>query len=134
MIRRQIIVFLIVGSLTVLVDFSTYRTLLWSGLVDVGAAKACSFLTGTVFAYFVNKIWTFDQSRHAPGSALRFALLYAVTLAVNVGLNVGVLRIAHGMSFAFNAAFLCATGASAVLNFIGMKFFVFKPHMAREPR
>jgi putative flippase GtrA len=132
LIRRQIAVFLIVGSLAVLIDFSTYHTLLWSSLVYISIAKAGGFLTGTIFAYFANKIWTFNQHRHATGSILRFTLLYVATLVINVAVNALVLRVMHGMSFAFNVAFLFATGTSAVLNFIGMKFFVFKPHATRE--
>lgn len=129
MIRRELAIFLLVGATTVLIDFATYRGLAWSGL-SVDLAKAAGFLTGTVFAYVANKLWTFGHVSHAPGSLWRFALLYAVTLGANVAINALALRGLTGMGFAVQIAFLLATGTSATLNFLGMKFFVF--HRAAE--
>lgn len=87
MIRRELTIFLVVGSLTVLVDFLTYRGLIWAQLLGVDVAKAIGFLTGTVFAYFANRYWTFGQKPHAAGSAWRFIVVYSLTLAVNVLVN-----------------------------------------------
>jgi putative flippase GtrA len=125
MIRRELAVFLVVGVTTVLIDYGTYRGLAWGG-VAVDVAKATSFLIGTVFAYVANKAWTFGHTRHAPGSLWRFALLYALTLGANVLINATALRALADSLFAVQAAFLLATGTSAILNFLGMKFFVFQ--------
>lgn len=125
MIRREIAVFLVVGTLTVLVDFITYRGLLWSGWVSVGFAKGTGFLCGTVFAYFANRFWTFGHKSHAEGTTLRFAGLYAVTLGANVSANSIVLTLLGNEPLILQIAFLAATGVSAVLNFVGMKLFVF---------
>jgi putative flippase GtrA len=130
MIRRELAVFLGVGVTTVLIDFVTYRTLAWSG-VPINAAKAVGFLTGTIFAYSANKIWTFGHSSHAPGSVWRFALVYAMTLGVNVLINATALRALAGFFFDIQIAFLLATGTSATLNFLGMKFFVFQSAVHR---
>ncbi|MCP1446897.1 putative flippase GtrA [Pseudomonas sp. GGS8] len=126
MIKRELAVFLVVGSLTVLIDFLTYRGLVWTGWMSVDQAKAAGFLTGTLFAYFANKVWTFGHKEHAPGSVWRFVLLYAITLSANVLVNAGCLALLSTMSIAVPVAFLIATGVSAVLNFLGMKLFVFK--------
>lgn len=133
MIRRELAIFLIVGFLTVLLDFLSYRGLIWIGLLGTGSAKAVGFLVGTVFAYFANRAWTFRQTVHAPGSAWRFVLLYTVTLAVNVSVNAAALTLLVGVGIALQAAFLLATGASTCLNFLGMKFFVFKSRAVSEP-
>jgi putative flippase GtrA len=124
MIRRELWIFLLVGVTTVLIDFVTYSGLAWAR-IPINAAKAAGFLTGTVFAYAANKAWTFGQARHAPGSAWRFTVLYAATLGANVLMNAVALRALAGSSVAVQAAFLLATGTSATLNFLGMKFFVF---------
>jgi putative flippase GtrA len=132
MIRRELLVFLVVGSLTVLLDFLSYRCLLWTGWTTTGAAKAAGFIIGTVFAYFANRAFTFGHRTHAPGSAWRFALLYAVSLAANVGVNALVLGLLAGMTLAVQGAFLVATGVSTVLNFLGMKLFVFRDRTSLE--
>ena len=126
--RDQLVRFLVIGVLTVVVDFTTYRLLLASG-VPVPWAKAIGFVMGTVFAYFANRRWTFEGAQPRGGSVFRFALLYACTLAINVAVNAWILRLALGFempSVAVPAAFVVATGLSAVLNFVGMKFFVFE--------
>lgn len=132
MIRRELGIFLIVGSLTVVVDFLTYQALLeWAGL-DAGLAKAFGFLAGTVFAYVANRYWTFGRKHHRSGSFWRFGLVYAITLAVNVLINSVVLQKMTGAFAAVQIAFLLATGVSAILNFIGMKLFVFRERGVKE--
>ena len=126
MIKRELAVFLVVGSLTVLIDFLIYRGLVWTDWMTVDKAKAIGFLAGTLFAYFANKVWTFGHQEHAPNSAWRFVLLYAITLGANVLVNAGCLVLISTLPIAVPVAFLIATGMSAVLNFIGMKLFVFK--------
>jgi putative flippase GtrA len=87
MIKRELAIFLIVGTLTVMIDFLTYRGLVWAQLLGVDSAKGIGFLTGTVFAYFANRFWTFGHKAHAVGSAWRFIILYSLTLAANVLVN-----------------------------------------------
>lgn len=132
MIRRELQVFLVVGSLTVLIDFLSYRGLAWSGQLPVDWAKAAGFLIGTAFAYFANRAWTFGHRQHRPGSAFRFILLYGISLTANVAVNAAVLGMAEGLEFAVQLAFLVATGVSTCLNFLGMKMFVFRAHSHTE--
>ncbi len=131
MIRKEIPVFLIVGATTVGVDFLTYKLLLWTG-IDYNPAKAVGFVTGTVFAYAANRLWTFGHVAHKPNSLPRFCLLYGLTLAANVLINRFFLFALEVMIQAVQIAFLIATGVSATLNFLGMKFFVFRPRAPRE--
>jgi putative flippase GtrA len=126
--KKELGIFLIVGTLTVIVDFMIYRGLVIGLAADVDLAKGAGFVAGTVFAYFVNRFWTFGGRQHARGSAVRFIALYAGTLAVNVLINgVGLVVLASiGQDVAVAAAFIAATGVSATLNFAGMKWFVFR--------
>jgi putative flippase GtrA len=126
MIKRELVIFLIVGSLTVLVDFITYRGLVFMQLLNVDMAKAVGFLAGTVFAYFANRFWTFGHKLSSAGSAWRFAVLYTATLAVNVYVNALALDKLASLTAAVQTAFILATGVSATLNFLGMKLFVFR--------
>lgn len=131
MIRKEAGIFLVVGTLTVGVDFSSYRLLLWA-CVEHSLAKTCGFIAGTLFAYFANRHWTFGHVKQAPNSVPRFAVLYAVTLGANVLVNQAVLSLAGLEVSSVNLAFLVATGVSAALNFLGMKFFVFQAESPRE--
>ena len=129
MIRKEVGVFLVVGSLTVVVDYIVYQVALWSGMAT-SPAKGIGFVAGTIFAYFTNRVWTFGHRRAVVGSVYRFIVLYAMTLAANVAINAYVLTVFEPHPWAVHIAFFLATGVSAMLNFLGMKFFVF--HEARE--
>lgn len=124
MIKREFRRFLVVGSITVAIDLTSYRLLLWAG-VDISLAKGIGFALGTVFAYFANRLWTF---RAAGGTQrfLLFSLLYTATLATNVAVNDLFVWLLGESEPALIAAFLVATGLSATLNFLGMKFIVFR--------
>lgn len=124
--RKELTIFFFVGSTTVLVDYLSYSLLLNVLSTQVGIAKGIGFLTGTAFAYFANKTWTFGHKRQANGSVWRFATLYTCTLGTNVLINDACLHWLGLTSSAKQIAFILATGLSATLNFIGMKFFVFK--------
>lgn len=126
MIRRQISIFLIVGVATVGVDFATYRLLGSVTDADVNLCKGLGFIAGTVFSYFANRFWTFGQVLPERGSPVRFILLYAATLCANILANALVLDLLTGVVFRVEAAFVVATSISAFLNFLGMKYFVFR--------
>ena len=126
MIKRELITFLFVGTLTVLTDFLTYRALTQFQIIEVNVAKAIGFSTGTLFAYFANRFWTFDNKSNVMDSVTRFLFLYGSTLGANVLVNAFALRIITDLPAAVQLAFLLATIVSASLNFLGMKYFVFK--------
>ncbi|MDA8100692.1 MAG: GtrA family protein [Nitrospiraceae bacterium] len=120
-LTKEIKRFLVVGSLAVGTDWGTYYLLL--NVTSHSPAKAVSFVCGTVVSYFLNKHWTFEQKRRSLAEAVRFAAVYATTLGANVLVNKLCLLLLPGAVF---FAVLAATGTSTVLNFIGMKWLVFR--------
>jgi putative flippase GtrA len=123
----EILRFLIVGSLTVGIDYVFYRLGLSLG-IPVSLAKALGFIAGTIFAYVANRRWTFRSDAHLARSISFFFLIYLTTLIVNLIVNRGALAMLSGRDpeVATVTAFLAATLTSATLNFIGMKFLVFR--------
>jgi len=124
MVRRQIRRFLFVGSLTVLVDLAIYILCLEVGLL-VSLSKAIGFLAGTFFAYAVNRFWTFE-SRRSHVAVFNFLLLYLFTLVANVTVNQIIFDAISSGEKGRLFAFLVATSVSATLNFLGMKYIVFR--------
>lgn len=123
--KREIGRFLIVGFMNVWVDLAAYSLLLWLHM-PIAPAKAASFIAGTLFAYVANRIWTFNTFGH-PRRFVAFLALYATSLGVNVTSNEFVLALLGDWDLAIGAAYVVATGSSATLNFLGMKFVVFSP-------
>ncbi len=125
MLAKQIKRFLIVGFTTVVIDFTAYRLLLYLDS-PTAIAKGLGFVAGTIFAYFANKLWTFNRAKGGTNVFSMFIALYITTLAVNVGVNSGVIQILGEEEIFMTLAFFMATGTSATLNFIGMQMIVFK--------
>lgn len=125
MIKREIGIFLIVGAVTVLVDFSCYRYITWLAVTSADVAKGFGFIVGTIFAYIANRYLTFAHKKSHDSSLLRFVILYIVSLAVNVLVNSLALKFSSGALLVLQFPFLLATGISATINFIGMKLIVF---------
>lgn len=114
------------GVTTVGVDYATYRLLGEFTEADVNLCKGLGFIVGTVFSYFANRFWTFSQVSPGRGSPIRFVVLYTATLCANILGNSLVLDLLMGAVFRVEAAFVIATSISAMLNFLGMKYFVFR--------
>jgi putative flippase GtrA len=126
MIKKELKVFIIVGLITALVDYLVYQGLIASEYISLDLSKAFGFIVGTTFAYFSNKYWTFSYKEKKSNDVWKFLLLYSFTLLTNVKVNAYFVGLLSDVTnYSITAGFLIATTASASLNFIGMKFFVF---------
>lgn len=117
---KELLKFLVGGGSAVIVDYVTYKILLLIGW-DVSLAKAVSYVCGAAVGFVINKLWTFESKGFSKVEIVKYIVLYAFSAVVNAGINKLVILI-------FNVevlAFLCATGVSTVINFLGQKFFVF---------
>lgn len=121
--------FLVVGSLTVLVDFVVYLGA--SVFVVVLVAKALGFLVGSAFAYWANQRFTFPKTESNRLRLFRFAGVYLIALLVNTFSNLMLLTILGRSYILVVVSFGLATLLSATLNFLGMKLFVFTAQKVR---
>lgn len=118
---KQIFRFLIVGSGNVATDALSYSLMIpW---MPVDAAKASSFVLGALFGFVLNRQWTFQSPGHPARQLPVYAVVYFTSFCANVGVNHALLRWFPGQ---FTIAFLIATLVSTGMNFMGMKFLVFR--------
>lgn len=93
---------------------------MYSG-ITISVSKWISFFCGAVFGFIANKLWTFESKQVPTKEIPKYIVLYTLTAFINTWVNSIVLALTSLSFFAF----LCATGISTVLNFLGLKFFVF---------
>jgi len=117
--------FIVTGLAAVAVDGATYALLLKLGLLP-SPAKGFSFIAGAAFAYFANRLWAFDDAEKRRGEIVFFCLVYGMSILVNISINHGVLRLGGEDTWAYPAGWFLATGASATLNYLGLRFLVFR--------
>ena len=116
--------FILVGSSTVLLDLFCYYGLIQFG-IESSISKGSSFTIGAIYAYLVNKNFTFQIKNYGLFQFSLFMLLYLSTLLINVFTNEILLNFFGRTHVSFILAFLSATFLSAALNFLGMKYLVF---------
>lgn len=117
---KEILKFLAGGGCAVFVDAAVYTAL--GAEMDLSAAKAVSYIAGAAAGFVINKLWTFESRQFRVSEIVRYIILYACSACANTLANRLVLAVIPSTVFAF----LCATGVSTVMNFLGQKFVVFK--------
>ena len=126
--------FLAVGMIAVCLDWGIYLALTNFFGVSAVPSKGLSYVIGTIFAFIANGRLVF-QSDLAPVNFLKHLLLYTFSLIVNT------LLFAYWESnFSFEstiilcAALMTSTFVSTVINFVGMRFWVFKSKRGSHAR
>lgn len=122
----QLARFGLIGGFCALVDSGSYWLLLQTGLL-VHVAKAISFVAGTTTAYFLNRRFTFAHGRRGGlGQVGGFTLLYTVTFFVNVGTNALALHALPEFRWKVALAWIVAQATATIINFIMLKWVIFR--------
>ena len=124
-ISKQLKYFLIIGLVTVLIDYSTYRSLIFFES-NISIAKSIGFAFGTTFSFIANRSITFNVKNDFFGHLVKFGLLYFTSMMFNVYVNSISLGLFTNSNLKMQISFILATIISATINFRGMKYFVFK--------
>ena len=125
--KKQVVKFGLVGVTSSLIDLIVYSLLFQIiGLIP-SVSKAFGFISGSVFGYIMNRKWTFRSDKSLKSSILPYVALYLISLTLNVGVNSTLLfLLGKDKLFVIFFAFMVATGAAALTNFLGLKFIVFR--------
>ena len=119
--KKEIFKFLVGGGTAVIIDFLVYKILMIMG-IERTIAKTISFICGSIVGFIINKYWTFKSPKFQIKEILKYTILYIITAFINSQVNKYTLLLFGSEFFAF----LCATGVSTILNFLGQKFLIFR--------
>ena len=113
--------FLVVGSISTLVDFLLYMCL--SVWVFMPVAKGMSMTASCTFSFLLNKKWTFqDKQRNSASKIFKFVVAQIVNICVNVGTNSVIFMWSKNKLLAF----IVATLVAMIANYTLQKLIVFK--------
>jgi putative flippase GtrA len=124
-VSSQLKFFLIIGLVTVFIDYLTYQSLIFF-FSNTSIAKSISFVFGTVFSFLANRKITFNVKSNFFRHLIKFSILYFTSMMSNVFVNSISLGLFHNTNWKLQISFIFATIISATINFLGMRYFVFK--------
>ena len=122
---KQLKYFLIIGLITVLIDYSTYQSMIFFEF-NIGISKSIGFVLGTIFSFVTNRNITFNIKNNFFEHLIKFSLLYFSSMMCNVFINNMSLWLLTNSVKKVQISFIFATFISATINFVGMKYYVFK--------
>ena len=85
---REVIVYIVVGALTTIVNFSVYTMLYYFLKIDITISNIISVIVSILFAYVMNKIFVFhshcESLQELFGECTKFISVGGVFLLVNI--------------------------------------------------
>ena len=125
---KNFLKFFIVGCIAFGIDITSYFALL---LLDFPSAiaKSISFILGVSVGYILNSLFTFNNSQLAATELKKYILLYLGSMFINMTLNEYFLSFLRDPALGNHSlliAVLLATSVSLLINFFGLRYYVFK--------
>lgn len=117
--------FIFIGIITVTIDYLIYTGLFFL-IHNTFICKSIGFISGTIFSFVANRNFTFKVRNQIYMQLSKFILMYIISLIINIFTNSTLLEILIYNNLKVQISFIVATFITATLNFLGMKYFVFK--------
>ena len=121
--------FLLVGIINTLVGNGIMFLLYNLCGVGYGISTAANYVVGSIVSYFLNKYYTFKQTKKSIKEVIRFVINIVVCYAIAYGAAKPLAYLVFGgfsQSIKDNLAMLTGSGMFIVLNYFGQRFFAFK--------
>ncbi len=119
--KKEIIRFLIAGTIVNATDFSVYYILFH--FLPFSVSKGISFTCAGIVGYLLLKYWTFKHNQKSYAEIARYALINSLALGVNVLTNQSILKLRPGAVF---LALITATILTGLFTFTCFKWWVFR--------
>ena len=128
MLVGQIKNFTLIGLAAVILDLAVYLFLKELLKIDISIAKGLGFISGAILSFFFNKTITFKSEINNFYGLFKHSLVYGSSLVANIYVNSAIYLqfIEKYSNISIALAFICATSVSILMNFIGMKYYVFR--------
>lgn len=126
-IRFETITFILIGIVCFCIEWCVYYSV-FNFISDLIISKLVGIIVGTISAFILNTFITF-KSKITKKNIFRYTLTYLITISINVIGNkyfVLFLYLYLDKLPSLFISFILFTGISSVMNFIAMKYWVYK--------
>ena len=130
--HRQIIVYLLIGALTTIVNFAIYLPLLWWAKLPASLSNAIAWVIVILFAYVTNKLFVFESKDWSAKVALPEFLKFVGCRVVSgifetvfLALTIDLPGLGELKWYSLTMKLLASIGV-VILNYVGSKLLVFR--------
>lgn len=130
--HRQIIVYLLIGVLTTIVNFAVYLPLLWWAKLPAFLSNAIAWLIVILFAYVTNKLFVFESKDWSAKVALpEFLKFVGCRVASGIfetaflALTIDLPQLGELKWYSLIMKLIACIGV-VILNYVGSKLLVFR--------
>ena len=130
--HRQIIVYLLIGVLTTIVNFAVYLPLLWWAKLPAFLSNAIAWLIVILFAYVTNKLFVFESKDWSAKVALpEFLKFVGCRVASGIfetaflALTIDLPQLSDLKWYSLIMKLIACIGV-VILNYVGSKLLVFR--------
>ena len=126
LLRNELFRYLLVGGMAILIDGLCYYFLVELTSMEPTWAKRWSFISGALWAFVMNKFFTFKSKEVKVSEPILFTVVYTLGFLFNSLSH----DLVYSLSNSKSASFFVATGLSTLTNFCGQKFIVFRKNQS----
>lgn len=130
--HREIIVYLLIGALTTVVNFAIYLPLLWWAKLPASVSNAIAWVIVILFAYVTNKLFVFNSKDWSAKIALPEFLKFVGCRVVSgifetvfLALTIDLPQLGDLKWYSLIMKLLACIGV-VILNYVGSKLLVFR--------
>lgn len=130
--HREIIVYLLIGALTTVVNFAIYLPLLWWAKLPASISNAIAWVIVILFAYVTNKLFVFQSKDWSAKVALPEFLKFVgcriasgVFETVFLALTIDLPQLGDLKWYSLTMKLIACIGV-VILNYVGSKLLVFR--------
>lgn len=123
LIKKQFLRFIIIGCSSTFVNYSIFFILFEYFSIYYIIASGTGFVSGVFFGYGFNKSWTFEIKKKTKSYILKYFTIYAFSLFLGLGILKLLVEV---FGIIPEIANILTIGVTTIVNFSGVKFWVFK--------
>lgn len=112
----------VVGTAVMFLAYHVFHLSYW-------ISSAANYIAGSLFSYFLNKYFTFQNKSKSPKIVLKFILNITACYLISYGAAKWFIAwLLSGLPEVWqeNIAMVCGMGLFVVLNYVGQRFFAFR--------
>ena len=110
-----------IGVFSIIIDFGAYILLTEIFIVSKSLSKIISFILASINSFLGNKLYTFKLIKFNLNEPLKFLIVYILSLFIN-----SVVHDFFYLKYNGLIPFGMSTLVSIIINFFGLKYWVFK--------